>query len=618
MNGALQALLLGGLVLLATASSGARLGQVLGLERLEKLGIAGRMSLVFGLGLILLAHVMLVFGALGWLSQGALAVLLAGLVVSGLVPLGRLVREAWLGLARVFKASPYLAAGTGLLALLPLFKALAPPGVNDWDALSYHLAVPELYARWHHMGYVPFIKHASQPFALELVYTLTAVFKTLSAAQVIHWGCFAATLLLIYELARRLAGVRAGLLAMLVFAVAPVVNWEAGIAYVDLALTWACLATLVVMIEALEKPSPRAWVVVGLLSGGAIAFKLSGGLWLVALAAMGLYVLLGSGKLKEAGRGLVLSGGTALLLVVPWLVRSYVWTHNPVYPFLYSIFGGKHWSMEAARHYRMEQLHFGAGHSLWHFLRLPFDLTFNPHFFFDSASLLGSIGPLFLALAPLVLLFTPLPSSLKYANAVALLYTLGWFAGMQQIRYLLPALAVWALTAGLAAAWFADKVKHGRVVVTLIFTLGLATASLGLVFPLMLKAPVVLGLQAPRAYLEEGLQCYRTLEFANRNLPADAKVISFGEPRLLYLERDYLWGEPEYQRFFDYARYPDAEDLARALHREGYDYVLVNFAYFPKTGKLVALLHELLEREQTTLLTSNNKVNLYELYPGRK
>lgn len=608
----LQAIALAALVTLAAASAGARLER---LFSLAQLGLAARISLAVGLGFTLLSLVMLLFGALGLLSPLALLALLAALITWGIVPLGkatpRLLRATW----RVAKANKVFSLLTALLLLLALAQTLAPPGVNDWDALSYHLAVPKLYAEAGQMHYVPFIKHASQPFALELVFTLPAVLGPLAAAQMLHWVFLLLAALLVYSLAQR-AGKGGGMLAALLLVSAPVILWEATIAYIDLALVWATLASLFVLLAAIKQPRPRLWILAGLLVGAAIGFKLSSLMWLVIVCA--LLVLAGLKQRERigvlAGR-LAMVGLPALLIALPWFLRSWLWTGNPIYPFLYSIFGGANWSAEAAAHYRAEQLAFGLGHSPLQFIRLPFDLTFNSAHFFDSGSLLGEIGPLFLALAPLALLVKPLPSSLKWANLAALLLALGWFVSMQQIRYLLPSVAIWAATGGWAFVELWKRAPKVRWVLAGALAVGLLANLPGLVLPSLVKLPVAFGFAEPEPWLTAGLQPYETLAWANRNLPQDAKVICYGEPRLLYLDRGYLWGEQEYQLLVDYSKLADAKALVEELHRQGYEYMLVNFSFMPKTGRLPALLEELLANRELRLLTSQNRVSLFAL-PG--
>ncbi len=608
----LQAIALAALVTLAAASAGARLER---LFFIAQLGLAARISLAVGLGFTLLSLVMLLFGALGLLSPLALLALLAALISWGIVPLGKVTPRLLRATLRVTKANKVFSLLTALLLLLALVQTLAPPGVNDWDAISYHLAVPKLYAEAGQMHYVPFIKHASQPFALELVFTLPAVLGPLAAAQMLHWVFLLLTALLVYSLAQR-AGKGGGMLAALLLVSAPVILWEATIAYIDLALVWATLASLVTLLAALEQPRPRLWVLTGLLVGAAIGFKLSSLMWLVIVCAL---LLLAGLKQRErigvlVGR-LAMVGLPALLIALPWFLRSWAWTGNPVYPFLYSIFGGANWSAEAAAHYRAEQLAFGLGHSPLQFIRLPFDLTFNAAAFFDSGSLLGEIGPLFLALTPLALLVKPLPSSLKWANLAALLLALGWFVSMQQIRYLLPSVAIWAATGGWAFVELWKRAPKVRWAIATALGIGLLANLPGLVLPSLVKLPVAVGLAEPEPWLTAGLQPYETLAWANRNLPQDAKVICYGEPRLLYLDRGYLWGEQEYQLLVDYSKLADAEALIEELHRQGYDYMLVNFSFMPKTGRLPALLEELVAKRELRLLTSQNRVSLFVL-PG--
>jgi hypothetical protein len=92
----------------------------------------------------------------------------------------------------------------------------------------------------------------------------------------------------------------------------------------------------------------------------------------------------------------------AAVVAVPWLARNLVWTGNPVYPLLYSVFDGAGWSTAQARQYAMDNHGFGifsslrhAGLELWQLSFAPFSRLIERHGAF------GVIGPFFAWLVPI-------------------------------------------------------------------------------------------------------------------------------------------------------------------------------------------------------------------------
>ncbi|MCI0650242.1 MAG: hypothetical protein L0Z55_00015, partial [Planctomycetes bacterium] len=115
------------------------------------------------------------------------------------------------------------------------------------------------------------------------------------------------------------------------------------------------------------------------------------------------------------------------------------------FPFLYGALGGAGWDAERARLFDEFLAAWGSGGWL-----LPFSVTFDATFFsmerFD-----GIVGPVFLLGAPLVLLAIARSAAARSTAALALLLAVSWALTTRQVRFLLPALAVFA--ALLPAGW---------------------------------------------------------------------------------------------------------------------------------------------------------------------
>ena len=177
------------------------------------------------------------------------------------------------------------------------------------------------------------------------------------------------TALGMFALGRRLAGAAVAWLAVLFWLTTPWTYRISIIAYTEGALACYLVLTLLALVIALQSRSDASpghalrWVfVTGLLAGSAAASKYPGVLSVVV--PVGLVVLWTAGRSTEDSgertaksrlkAAAVYSVGV-LLTFGPWLLKNLIETGNPVYPLLWSVFGGE--SFDAATNARWQAAH---------------------------------------------------------------------------------------------------------------------------------------------------------------------------------------------------------------------------------------------------------------------
>ena len=576
-----------------------------------------RVLLAWALGLPLLGYATLALGLLGRLLAGPLA---AVLIVAGLLGLALgwreiphqvlLLRRAGRALAHSPQRLWYWFLAVWGLTLLP--QALAPPGFMDWDGLAEHLAMAKI---WLHGGaIVPlWYEHHSQfPATVQMLYVLGLAFGGPVAAKLFSALFGLLSLAALALVARRHFGEETGAWALAIFAATPLVGWLSIVAYVDMPAVFYCVLGLSFFLDWRRdrRASSAAWA--GVCFGLGLAVKMQVLVFWGALLLVGLVVALRrSGPPRRALGQLAAYTGLALLVASPWYVKSWVLTGNPVYPFAYGVFGGKQWSAEQARTYTYQQKAWGWGQlpppeTFWslpplqrafagprrpdRLLLAPVGLTFLPQEYVDAgvaplgAFLTAAVGPLYLALLPL-LLWGKRPRAWATIGWALVPVGLWWLISAQYSRYSLPALA-WLAPVAAGAAWqAAARGRWARRVLPGVIGAGVGLAILVHLLWATQCLPVVLGTQSADSYLTSALPrgLYPTLQFLNRATPPAARVISYGEPQLFYLDRDYLWGEPNYHRLLAYDTMKTADDLLAAYRNQGVTHVLVNLnpQFFP-------------------------------------
>ena len=214
-------------------------------------------------------------------------------------------------------------------------------------------------------------------------------------------------------------------------------------------------------------------------------------------------------------------------------------------------------------------------------LAAPFALTFYPVSFTVPVNKIAavtrqSVGPLYLIFVPLLLGFAGRPRKLKTLLIAFGLLWVWWLYSMQLTRYLLPTLALLTPAVGYAVHRCSRTEGLLRLTAAFIISAWLVLALLFSWLPLYFALPSILGTISADEYLSASLEPYQAIQYLNRYTPPRAKVISYGEPWLFYLQRDYLWGDPSYHRMIIYDKMKEPDELLAAYSRLGITHVIIN------------------------------------------
>lgn len=597
--------------MLVAAGLGRRLRNI---ARLGKLYASDQLVVDTSLGLGLLSLLLFAMSAVQLLRPIpgiVLAVSIAAVSIPGLPGIWQDLRTV---LSRVKGAGLWSCLAAELLiviAIAALIPALAPPSMGDWDSLAYHLAVPKLYIQHGGFYYVPFTTHSNFPFLMEMLYIPGLALNDPVAAKLMHYWMGVLLVGAVVVLTRRHVTPRAAPMAAIAVAGMPIVMWEATTAYVDLATALYTVLGVHLVLNYLDSRDRSDMIACGLTAGFAASTKMTG----LALIPM-LAVWMLAGRIRDWKPALKFCA-IAALACVPWYAKSMVCTGSPVYPFFYSLFGGRDWTQQLADNYTMLQKHFGLGHNALSFLLLPYNLTFRSEAFYDRPGLF--VGPLMLVALP-VLVFAKYGSGKLKGMLIFFIAQMAlWFELSQQSRYLIPGFTILAaLVAGLVH--LDNRLKQTRSMLTAAFV---ATSVFGLV---VIQWPAIrdtageaLGAESREAYLARRLDIYPAQQFINANLPGDARVALFGDTRGFYLDRPYVWADWGHNVMFSRS-FDSARDLSGYLKSNGFSYAMVNFGVaFPGRRKATGtarMVYEAIENgcfQQVYPLGQSGSVAVYKI-----
>lgn len=462
-----------------------------------------------------------------------------------------------------FNAGDRVWQGIAAAAVLIAFVGALAPEI-EYDALWYHLWLPKMWLQ--HGRPVDIVAEfiSLYPLTWELIFGAGLVLGGPVAAKLLHFSALPLTAVLVYEFTRRFLPQSSPWLAVALFVTIPTVLWEGTTAYVDLALTLHVGLVVYALFRYLEGRS-RGWFALAALNLGLALATKHLGLFVLAITTTGLLLRLWLEE-RHLGRAFVpplLLGLLSLLLPLPWYLRSWLASGNPVFPDLYAVFGAfppERWSEVSEEGWRRFLVKFGRPRTLVSELTVLWDMTVH------AASYGGNFGPMFLLLLPGLGLLRRRSRVIPWLLALVLIYIGLWTSPLNslELRFLIPLTPLLALLAAEASARLAQlmrsfPVRWGETA----FKAGLALLLLLNLPPFtsvhegdrvvwdgwlthvihQLPLPVVIGQESEAEYVARFVPSYPAWRYINTHLPADVRVLTFGGGDHLYSERDRLWSD---------------------------------------------------------------------------
>lgn len=303
--------------------------------------------------------------------------------------------------------------------------------VLDYDSTMYHMAAARSYKDAKSVDYHPGIRFNALPHLgviLYLRHDLVAGDDTAVKLVNLEWAIMLLAALAHFAHRRR---VRAAW-AWRLLGISPLFWWTAQLEYADWALACSAGVATVLLVER----SAPVWLC-GIALGVAAATKMHGAVF-AALAVVAFVAVR-----RDWRAAAPLAFGIALVNA-PWWTRSYLATGSPIAPFL--LIG----EAETAQHFAVGT-QYGTGRSPADLLLLPWNLIAQPAHVYLDATIHGPL-PLALILAAVTLAARRRKPdrTIVLLGAVALAYTLFWFATSQVGRYLTaihPVLVMLAIAA---------------------------------------------------------------------------------------------------------------------------------------------------------------------------
>jgi hypothetical protein len=336
----------------------------------------------------------------------------------------------------VFPRSKHAPRSLALYALLPLFvayfavyfvHAMAPEASPD--GTFYHLSLVARYLREHGFHRITTNMYASLSQGVEMLFLFAFAFGRHSAAALVHFAFLLALVWQMYAYGRRKGFPLIGAFAAFLVFASPVVGIDASSAYNDVAVA-AIAFTLFHLLDLWrDRRDPLLLFAIGLIAGFAYAVKYT--------AALALpYALAYVAWKSRRWRDIAVVAAVAAIMIAPWMIKNWLWVHNPTAPFFNQWFPNPYVSTSFEKEYRDYLAHYELP-SRW---QIPMQVT-------TYGSLSGLLGPVFL-LAPIAL-FAAFQREGRKLLLAALVFGVPYFSNIGT-RFLIPPLPFLAFAMALA------------------------------------------------------------------------------------------------------------------------------------------------------------------------
>jgi len=449
--------------------------------------------------------------------------------------------RSWIHLKKAWSQSGIFGKTAAILTLIILsctfLISLAPP--LAFDALTYHLAIPQEYLLEGRVTYLPEIIYWGMPEQTEMLFTLAMLFGGIETGALLGWCIALLALVGTFSFANERLDTRAAWAAVVCLLAGETFSSSLAWGYVEWPSMLFGISMLISLDQWLTGKAPKSAVLAGIFTGMGLATKYTTGILLIA----GAIVILSQFKVRNLGatwKALMLFGVSAIIVMLPWLGKNFLATGNPFYPLVFP--------SGAMDQIRLDFFQKSFDTPTWfETLTIPWQATVWG--VEGSTGFSASIGALLLGLSPLAGLHwrertLAEKAAIKTAAIVACSGFVTWMiannlAGLLiQSRLYFAIFPAWAVLGGAGFSSFSKLktmgIRFGRIAAALtLLVFAFAVYEVGVKTQKQGSLDVLLHLLTSDDYLAENLGWYAPAMQAVRELPPDARVLMLWEARSL-------------------------------------------------------------------------------------
>ena len=304
------------------------------------------------------------------------------------------------------------------------------------DALRCHLYIPKLYIQNHKIFNVDnFSSYSNMPFNIQMIYTLGLLVEGEIVAKLINFALGLTIIAAIFSFCKRYFNARMGVIASLIFYITPSVYNNSITANTDIGEVLFLFLSVYILFIWNEFKKNNLLILSAIFYGIALGSKYNS---LYALVPLLFFIGMGTGlNIKRIGKNIFLFIAVVVIFISIWWIKAYIYTGNPVFPYLNKIFNSNLWQRD--RNDWLNLHSYGKPISLKNTLFLPFDIVFNSHIYGG-----GPRDILYFLFVPIGIYSFILNKEksiiIGYLLILITAYSIFWAMTFQYLRWLMPVL----------------------------------------------------------------------------------------------------------------------------------------------------------------------------------
>jgi len=447
---------------------------------------------------------------------------------------------------------------------------------NFYDALVYQLSVPNLYIINHKITPMDYLMHSNFPLNINMLYTFSLLINNEILARFIHFYLTLLSALTIFAIGKRFYNLTTGLIASIIYYSIPIVlvnSWGCGN---DAGLSYFFAISILAFLIWLEKNDNPAFYLSAIFIGLTISSKYTT-LTLLFVINIITFIHLIKNQIPnyEKIKKIFIYNFIAFLFILPYLVKNYLFTGNPVYPFLFKILGGENlynYSGESITTIPIYSLNFN-------FINLVKSIWIQS---ISNAEPQNFIGPIFIIFLSFIFLLKSVKHTVFYLLLMFVISYPLYYISTPLFRFLMPAF----IPLSIFVAFYIEKLKNNFFIISIFY--------INLFSNIILSLNIAYGLKLePYLYKNSNKDeflsitrinypnpSYLVIKWINENLPENSKILFSGENKSFYLKRNYITYsvESNLQPLIEFIKMAkNGDELKNILEKEKITHILINY-----------------------------------------
>lgn len=426
----------------------------------------------------------------------------------------------------------------------PFLLTLMPP--IALDSIVYHLEIPKLYLQNHGFILLKYNLYANMPLNINMLYMICLAIGNENLPAMLHFAIGILVIIAQFGFTKRLFSTKTAIISIVLLVLSPTLIQEFGMAYVDLGMILFFMLFIISILQWYETQQNSWLIISGVFAGYIVGIKYTGGNYLPVVCILLFLKNIFEKKipvLTFIKKNLLLSI-IASALFLPWLVKTYYYTGNPINPLLYNIFGSTDFNQRTLEQLLSWHKSLGMGRSPLHYLTGLWNVFFNGNILYTNFA--GILSPLILISFLIAIFIKPYSKTKIELSVFSICLFYVWFCGSQQIRFLLPVIPFFCIVGGEGFVNLENIFKKYKTnirigilfIVLLFFILSLNQQKVD--WEQYISKNYLLADETKEQYLSRLFAPYKAYKKIEEITNKDEKILLLFENETYYLNRPYL------------------------------------------------------------------------------